>query len=355
MYQNLNGSVTMANPAAEQILGLSLKEMGDLRLGDPRWRTINEDLTPFQKDEFPYVIAFRTGKQVTNVVMGIINQQDKTYRWILVDAVPQFHLNDQLPFQVFTTFADITARKKAEEEFVQLNKNLEELVVERTSDLESFTYSVAHDLRAPLRGIEGFSGILEEDYGKTLDDEGKKVIRHIRDNVQHMDKLMEGLLEFSRMGRSEVLRTSFDMRGVVEECYQNLTTAETRDNIRFSIDSLCLVHADRSMMIHIWSNLLSNAIKFSGLREVPEIHISVAFDKDEAVFSIHDNGVGFDMRYKEKLFAVFQRLHTTREFSGTGVGLAIVYRFIQRHNGKIWAESEVDKGTTFFFTVGKGN
>jgi light-regulated signal transduction histidine kinase (bacteriophytochrome) len=297
------------------------------------------------------MVALSSGKPVTNVLMGIFHPKLNEYRWILIDSIPQFRLGETIPYQVFSTFTDMTNRTKVEEEFEQLNKTLEQRVIERTSDLESFTYSVAHDLRAPLRAIDGFSGILVEDYKALLDDTGKNVIRKIRDNVLQMDELMFGLLEFSRMGRSDMMKTEFSMATVVEECYQKLTTPESREKISFTMKGHCKVCADKAMMYHVWGNLLSNAIKFTSRCETPEITVTCNTENKMNIFRISDNGAGFDMRYKDKLFGVFQRLHSTREYSGTGVGLAIVQRIIHRHGGKIWAEAEVGKGATFYFTL----
>ena len=353
VYQDSSGRITLANPAAEEILGLKLEALKSLADTGPILRTVYEDGSEFPRSVYPFVIAMNSGKPVKNVVVGFSHPGISELRWILIDSVPQFMPNESVPFQVFSTFTNITERKKTEEVIIDLNKTLEQRVIERTSDLESFTYSVAHDLRAPLRGIDGFTGILEEDYAQLLDEAGTKVMHKIRENVVFMDKLMDALLEFSRMGRSEMQETDFNMSDIIEDCYHKLTTEEQRAIIGFKLDAHCLVHADRSLMFHVWSNLLSNALKFSANKEKPEITIKCSRENNELVFSIRDNGAGFDMRYKDKLFGVFQRLHSVREFSGTGVGLAIVHRIIQRHGGRIWAESEVDKGATFYFTLGR--
>jgi signal transduction histidine kinase/DNA-binding response OmpR family regulator len=250
------------------------------------------------------------------------------------------------------------ARKQNEEEILKLNRELEERVRKRTEqltnmneELEAFSYSISHDLRAPLRAIDGFTNILFEDYEKFFDEEGKRLCSVIHQNTQNMSQLIIDLLSFSRVSRTNIAPILFEMEILVNSIYHVLTTEEERKRIRFNIERLPNVVGDPNMIKLVWTNLISNAIKFSSKQENPVINVSSETKGDETIYYIRDNGVGFDMEYVDKLFGVFQRLHSAKDFEGTGVGLAIVHRIIKRHGGRVWAKSEINKGATFFFSM----
>ncbi len=236
--------------------------------------------------------------------------------------------------------------------------NLEKLVEERTAsleaangELESFCYSVSHDLRAPLRAIGGYAGILSEEYAPSLDDEGKRVCSVILANTTRMGALIDGLLAFSRFGRAKMSPSPLDMEDLVRSIYDEITPEDTRGRIDFRLSPLPSATGDVTLIRQVWSNLLSNAIKFTSKRERPHIEIEGTTTETELVYTIRDNGSGFDMQFADRLFGVFQRLHSMQEFDGTGVGLAIVRRIVERHGGRIRAEGRVDRGAEFVFTL----
>jgi PAS domain S-box-containing protein len=255
---------------------------------------------------------------------------------------------------------DITEQKRAEESIRSLNANLQvraNQLEAANKELESFSYSVSHDLRAPLRAIDGFSRIFEEDYASQMDEEGRRLLKVIRDNSQRMGTLIDDLLAFSRLGRQPLSTEVVDMKALAIGALTDVQAAGAGAHASAVIQELPPAKADAALLKQVWVNLLSNAFKYSAKRESPRIEVGFLPAKnshDHVTFFVKDNGVGFDMRYYDKLFGVFQRLHRIEEFSGTGVGLAIVHRLVTRHGGKVWAEAELDKGATFFFSLPAG-
>jgi PAS domain S-box-containing protein len=280
-------------------------------------------------------------------VMGICNKLD--------------HYNEK-DIEIVSYFAglamEITEYKKVQEEILNLNIELEQRVLQRTSqleitnkELEAFSFSVSHDLRAPLRAINGFVQILMEDYIQNLDEEGKRICSVIQDNSFKMGKLIDNLLSFSRLGRTEMNNMHINMKQMADAVFFELTDAPLRKRIHFTCDEICIAFGDPILLNQVWSNLISNAIKYSSKKEKAIISVSCTIEKEQNIFCIRDNGVGFDMNYADKLFNVFRRLHSEGEFEGTGVGLAIVKRIVQRHGGEVWAESELNKGASFYFSL----
>lgn len=290
----------------------------------------------------PLYAAYRPEFRNTNIIHGAI--------WLLgIGAIG---------FVSWRTKRETDEIDRYQGEIQQLNQVLEQRVIERTAqldaankDLESFSYSVSHDLRAPLRAIDGFSLILLEDHADKLDAEGKRVANVIRDNTQKMGQLIDDILAFSRAGRKALEMSDIDMRDLAASVFEELKPSAANRDIQLDIKPLPGCRGDRAMLRQVWSNLLSNAIKFTRGKATARIEIGGDASDKECAYYVKDNGAGFDMQYSNKLFGVFQRLHGPEEFEGTGVGLAIVKRIVDKHGGQVWAEGKIDEGATFHFTL----
>ena len=249
---------------------------------------------------------------------------------------------------------NISERKEIQRQLQLLNDSLRNRSVELEAanhELEAFSYSVSHDLRAPLRAIDGFGRILHHDYAEQLGVKGQDYLERIRRAAQHMGMLIDDLLKLSRVTRAELLREEVDLSELAQEVMAELRKQDPERVVQFTLRPGLTAHGDRRLMRVVLDNLLSNAWKFTGQRAVANIEFGVMMLHEQPTWFVRDNGAGFDMAYADKLFGVFQRLHDAREFSGTGVGLATAQRIIHKHGGQIWAESEVDAGTTFYFTL----
>jgi PAS domain S-box-containing protein len=521
VYEDHDGNIISANPAAERLLGLSLKQLQGRTSFDPRWKAIHEDGSPFPGENHSINVAAKTGKPTIGEIMGIYNPKLDSYVWLSVNATPEFLPGEKMPFRAYAVFRDISERKKAEDtlrsseeryrllfqnhtagfalheiilnaecqpcdyrfleinpafetltglkakdiigktelevlpnsepywietygevalkgksinfenyskelnkhfqvsayspepgkfatvflditerkdaeqkilesqaqlskslemsnqsrltllsvledqrkaekEIQKLNAELEQKVSERTlqleaaiKELEAFSYSVSHDLRSPLRHINGFAEILTKQYSDQIPEDARKHLNTIIGAVKKMSNLIDDLLSFSRTGRAEMKKSSLKMNLVVDDALAQVQPSLTDREIDWKIAPLPEIFGDYNLLRQVWVNLLDNAVKYTRTRKKAAISIGYKEEEKELIFYIKDNGVGFDMKYSDKLFGVFQRLHSFSQFEGTGIGLANVQRIILRHGGRVWAEAETDKGAAFYFSIPK--
>ena len=337
---------------------MTLDQLQGLTSIDPRWKSIHDDGSDFPGDTHPAAITLQTGKPVNNVTMGVFNPLINNYTWININSIPRFKDGNSKPFEVIATFEDITERKQAEAEIKTLNETLEQRVKERTNqleavnkELESFSYSVSHDLRAPLRGIDGFSRILQKDFTETLNEQVLDYLARIRKASQTMGQLIDDMLKLSRITRAEMNIEKVNLSEIVSTITNEFKELNPNHKAEFVIESNIVVSGDKNLLRIAMQNLISNAWKYSSKNDSIKIEFGKTIQEDSTVYFIRDNGVGFNMKYVNKLFGAFQRLHSVSEFEGTGIGLATVNRIIVKHGGSIWAEAEINKGASFYFKL----
>ena len=485
VYHDAHGAIMDANPAAERILGLSLSQMQGRASMDPGWRAVHEDGSDFPGEGHPAMVSLRTAQPVSDIVMGVFNPAADSYRWIMVNAVPQFLPGESAPYRVFAAFVDITElkrneealreskrmrditenvarvgsvrwdfstgraewspetyrlfaltpeqfdgdssvvfktrvhpddrarleealaravstgkisgtdvrvvwpdgsehilhgegstqyapdgtveaitgyfqevteRRHAEAEVLRLNDILEESLVTRTAQLDGAnreleSYAIAHDVRAPLRAIDGFSAAVLEDEGDRLSEAAVTDLRRVRAAAQEMARLLDDLMGFTRVTRRDLLRRAVDVSAMAADVAAELEADNSARHVAVVIQPGLVAEADVTLLRVILRELLGNAWKFTSHHESARVEVGALDLEGERVFFVRDDGAGFDPRYAGHLFGFFQRMHTRGEFPGDGVGLATVQRLVRRHGGRVWAEAEVEKGATFSFTL----
>ncbi len=324
---NTGGFFEIINNKFEKVLGYTDSEF----LAHPFFHFIHPDDLPATQHE---VEKLKQGATTINFE-NRYKKKDGTYVWLEWHSTP-----DTATGKLYAIARDITERKKAQEQLTAANK-----------ELEAFSYSVSHDLRAPLRAVNGFADMLMQQSGATLDENAKRLLGVIKTNALGMGQLIDDLLSFSRTGRKEVQLVKTDMNSMAYAVVSELCQNDAQRMSIFTINKLPYAQCDTQLMRQVWQNLISNAWKYSSKKEKPEIEIGAEEKGSEIIYYVKDNGAGFDMQYASKLFGVFQRLHSQKEFEGNGVGLALVQRIIAKHEGKVWAEAELDKGATFYFTL----
>jgi PAS domain S-box-containing protein len=364
--KDLRGIVTSWNAAAEREFGYTAAEM----IGHSTTRLVPAER---HEEEVKILSQVARGKSVRHFETMRLRKDGSTFNVsVTVSAIKD---SAGKIVGASKVVRDITARKKAEETIHRLNAELEHRVIQRTAELEAanqeldaFSYSVSHDLRAPLRAVDGFSRAVLEDYGPQLPDKCRGYLETIREGTQRMGTLIDNLLAFSQLSRAPLKKREVNTGELVRGVLEELRSQQGERQIDLRIEELPTCEGDPALLKQVWINLLANAFKYTRARALAVIEVGCKREpapgrhqgepgkqQDEDVYFVRDNGTGFDMRYADKLFGVFQRLHREDEYEGTGVGLAIVQRIVHRHGGRVWAEAAVDYGATFYFTLEGGN
>jgi PAS domain S-box-containing protein len=353
-----SGRLILANQQVPQIFRHPLLEAEEIQQYS-QYRVFHADGRAYLPEEYPLARSLQRGEVVIDEDLEFL-RGDGTRGTLRASSAPIRDGQGQVIAGV-VTFYDITEQKRVEAQIRSLNEELHQRIIEvseRTAqveaankELEAFSYSVSHDLRAPLRAIEGFSRMLMEDHAARLDGEGLRLLKVIRTNTGVMGQLIDDLLTLSRTGRQELRMGEVDLSVLAKRVFKEIRDQAPKRNLRLEMKSLPPAQGDRALLNQVMVNLLNNAGKFTRSKENPLIEVGGWTEEQENIYYVKDNGVGFDMRYVAKLFGVFQRLHRSQEFEGTGVGLALVQRIVNRHGGRVWATGKVNKGATVFFSL----
>jgi len=334
----LDGIILSWNPSAEKIFSYSAEEV--------KGRPISILIPPERSDEVPQILEKVKREERVEHYETVRRRKDGTLVDVSMTISPTRDETGKI-MGASTITSDNTERKRAQQLLIQRTTEVEAA----NKELETFTYSVSHDLRAPLRHINGFSKILLEDFGLQMDPAAKEYLQRMHETAQYMGRLVDDLLHLARVGRQELILQVTGLDALVEEALVDLRTEAQDRQIDWQVGPLPFVECDPGLIRQVFANLLANALKFTRPRERGVIEVGQTTVNGQPVIFVRDNGIGFDMRYADKMFGVFQRLHRQEDFEGTGVGLAIVERIIHKHAGRVWAEAEVEKGATFYFTL----
>ena len=394
-------AILESNPKAEELLGLSLAQMKGKLAIDPEWRFLNENNTPLPLNEYPVNQIKSSNKQLKNKIFGVNRPSKKDLVWLNVNGLPIIDKKNELA-EIVISFTDITEQKKAEDElkislkkteeneqrltlkykeFEEINKKLNqtnqdlqkanqeignrikketellmqtEMLTHINKELEEFSYVASHDLQEPLRTILNYIGLLEDEFCDKNNKEQVQYLKFINDATKRMQQLIRDLLELSRVGKN-IKFDPVDCNRILKEIINDLALSIKDSNAKINISELPVVKGNELELKQVFQNLISNAIKFRNKTKQCLIDIKADEKDKEFVFSIKDNGIGIENQHKDKLFIIFQRLHSTEEYPGTGIGLAICKKIVNKHGGKIWFESKPEEGTTFYFTIAKTN
>ena len=341
---NTEGKIISWNEGAEKIYGFSEVEALKMHVSN----IVPEYLL---EETYEAINNILNGKRVRSAETKRITKFGKIIDVLFSATV--ITDSERILKSVAITERDITKQKKTDEEIRQLNFDLKKNVAqlqETNKELESFSYSVSHDLRSPLRAINGFTQIITNKYSQEFDDELNRLFGIVKNSSIKMGNLIDDLLQFSRIGRGVLSKTPVNFYNLAKEVLDEYEI-EKKYNIILNINPSLTINTDRSMLKQVFANLISNAVKYSSKKDEPKIEITSEEKEEEYIFSVKDNGAGFDMAYAGKLFGVFQRLHNESEYEGTGVGLSIVHKIITKHYGRVWAEGKINEGATFYFTI----
>ncbi|MFM2048523.1 MAG: hypothetical protein RI955_1071 [Bacteroidota bacterium] len=346
------GKIIYLSPSYEKNTGFTIAET----IGKPAFEIMHPEQAVESRGKLDDVI------QNPGVIYQRINRfkcKDGSFIWCEGTVINLLH--DENVKAIVSNYRNITDRKLAEEKLKELNDELEGKVEQRTQELaqtikelEMFTYTVSHDLRTPLNAIYGFANLLSEFHKNDLNEEGKEYVWHIVAAAKRMTHLIGDLLHLSKLGKMRIEKSKVDMNALVRKVKYDFEKAN-QHQAQITIETLPNVDGDASLLEQVWMNLISNAVKYSAKKDCSVVQIGVEYENGSTIFYVKDNGAGFDMNQASKLFGVFQRMHTSSEFEGTGVGLAIVKLIIEKHEGKIWVESKINEGTTFYFSLEDGN
>ncbi len=344
------GKIISWNVGAEEIYGFKESEALKMQV----WNLLPENIRSESKERVRKIISGEEkldSNLITEFETSRITKDGKKIIVLFSASFLTDYTGERKSFAIIER--DITQQKISDLKIAELNDELKKNILQLESsnkELESFSYSVSHDLRAPLRAVNSYIKIMKEDYSQILDEDAIKLVQNIDSNAGRMGSLIDDLLAFAKLGRKEVEKVAVDYNRLIETILFEINTVE-KHKIAIKIGTLETTLADVSLLRQVWTNLLSNAIKYSSKKEKPEIEIGSSVLDNEVMYFVKDNGAGFDMEYSNKLFGVFQRLHSSTEFEGTGIGLAIAHRIVNKHGGRIWAESRINEGATFYFTM----